>query len=345
MNARGDSSASCCIERDEAVTKPRILVVTTGGTIASRWDATARALRSVADGDELLASLGACAPDFEVTLDDFVNLGSNLIDLETAFRLARHIEARLHDDAVVGCVVAHGTDTLEESAFLTSLVVASEKPVAFTGAQRGADAPDADGPGNLADAMRVAASPEAVGLGTVVVFDGAVLGARDATKVHASRAAAFASPGVGPLGMVDRGELIVTHRPTRVPSFPTRSIETRVDLIALAMGADARLFDAAVESGARGVVLEAFGRGNATPAIVEAVARARATGVTTIVASRCPEGRVLPLYGDGGGRDLEEAGAIFAGGLRGPKARILLCLALANVARERRPDLFRAFGR
>lgn len=329
----------------EGVGAKKVLVVSTGGTIASRYDPVQKALMSVATGRELLSTLGTLAPVVDVVLEEFSNLGSNRIDLETSFRLAHRVDDWLKDDTIGGCVITHGTDTLEESAFLANLVVSSSKPVVFTGAQRGADQPDADGPRNLADAIAVAASRDAEGLGSLVVFAGKVLSAIDATKVHTSRMAAYDSTGSGSLGEVDQGTVLITRRPSGYPTIKAQHIETRVDLITLAMGADNRLFNAAVASGARGIVLETFGRGNATPEVVAAVARASQKGIVTIVTSRCFDGRVLPLYGDGGGRDLENAGAIFAGHLRGPKARILLCLALANIPTGEIAGLFDQFGR
>lgn len=327
------------------VGRQKVLVVSTGGTIASRYDPVEKALMSVATGAELLSTLGPLAPGVDFVLEEFSNLGSNRVDLETSFRLARRLDELLKDDTICGCVVTHGTDTLEESAFLANLVISSLKPVVFTGAQRGADQLDADGPRNLANAIAVAASPDAANLGSLVVFAGKVLCAVDATKVHTSSMAAYDSTGSGPLGEVDQGSVLITRRPVGYPTINAQYIETRVDLITLAMGADERLFEAAVASGARGIVLESFGRGNATPELVAAIARAKQKGIVTIVTSRCPQGRVLRLYGDGGGRDLEEAGAIFAGRLKGPKARILLCLALANMPEHEIAGVFAQFGR
>jgi L-asparaginase len=324
---------------------PKVLVVSTGGTIASRYDPVARALTSVGTGEDLLATLGGLAPPVDLVLEEFCNLGSNRIDLDTSLRLARRIADLIGDDAVCGCVVTHGTDTLEESAFLASLVISSPKPVVFTGAQRGMDERDADGPRNLADAICVAASPDARNMGVLVVFGGKILSAVDATKIHTSDVAAYASYDFGPLGVVDNGAVLLSRRLASYPTVDTRQMDTRIDLITLAMGADSRLFDAALASGARGIVLEAFGRGNATPQVVAGVQRATAKGVVTVVTSRCPQGRVLPIYGDGGGRDLEDAGAIFAGRLRGPKARILLCLVQANLTRREIVELFAVFGR
>ena len=324
--------------------RSRVVVVSTGGTIASRYDPATQALRSVGGGHELLTTLGPLAPPVDLMVEEFCNLGSNRIDVQTSFRLARRVCELVLDESVSGCVVTHGTDTLEESAFLTSLVVASSKPVVFTGAQRGMDAPDADGPRNLADAIRVAACPDARDMGVLVVFAGKILPALDATKIHTSHLDGFAAGDFGPVGVVDGDTVFFCRKPIRYPSIETREIESRVDLITLAMGADARFFEASIASGARGIVLEAFGRGNATAEVVAAVKRATAAGILTVVTSRCPYGRVLPVYDDGGGRDLEDVGAIFAGNLKGPKARVLLCLALPCLEDKDIVDLISVVG-
>ena len=323
----------------------RVLVVTTGGTIASRVDPADGSLVSVVAGQELVADFRARRSGSEIVIDEFCNVGSNLIDLETSFELARHIDARLTDETIGGCVVLHGTDTLEESAFLADLVIRSPKPVVFTGAQRSADAPDADGPRNLADAVRVASSPEARDLGTTVVFDGDILAASDAVKMHASRVAAFGSSSFGPLGAVDGEDVFIGRKPVERPSFRARRIERRVDLITMVMGLDDRLLNAAFASGADGIVLEAFGRGNVTPPVLEAVSRGADRGIPTVVTSRCMWGRALPVYAGAGGRDLEKAGAIFAGRLSGPKARILLSVMPAEMGVRELKALFEHYGR
>jgi L-asparaginase len=219
---------------------------------------------------------------------------------------------------------------MEEVAYLCDLLVASDKPVVFTGAQRHAGEPDSDGPRNLRCAILVAAADGALGLGTTIVFEDEIHAARDATKTHTSRAGTFVSAEHGKLGEVDGERVIITRRPIRAPVIAAKSIEANVDLIKLGMGSDARFVDCAIESGSRGIVLEAFGRGNATPEVVAAVGRAVAAGLAVVVTTRCPQGRVAPIYAGGGsgGHDLVVAGAIFAGDLTGIKARILLAALL-----------------
>lgn len=305
----------------------KIALVTTGGTIASRR--LGDSLISVDAPETLLRAAGIGPEAVEVIA--FSNLGSNLIDLRIALDLAQRIDALLARADIDGCVVTHGTDTLEESLFLASLVITSPKPVVFTGAQIAADRADSDGPGNLVAALRFARSAQARDIGPVLVFAGEILDPVHATKIDAALPSAYAAPHGGALGSI-RGEAITMHRaPARrivAPEWPAGAISPDVFLLPAVMGMDGRLIDAAVHAGARGIVLEGFGCGNATPAIIAALVRAHACGVVSVITSRCLRGEALPLYGDGGGYDLAQAGAIFAGRLQGKKARILVALML-----------------
>jgi hypothetical protein len=225
----------------------RIIVLSTGGTIASRYSAQHRSVVSNVGGGELVASLGSLAPDAEVIAEEFSNIGSYSIDLETAFRLAHRIRALLSDPGISGVVVTHGTDTMEESAYLADLVIDSAKPVVFTGAQLHADEPDSDGPRNLADAIRVAASENANGLGVVIAFGQEIHAARDATKMHASRVGTFASLEHGKLGEIDAGRVWIHRRTIRRDPIVSSRIEPQVDVIKLVMGSDERFVKASVE--------------------------------------------------------------------------------------------------
>lgn len=280
-------------------------------------------------GDELVELLAwPDAPPLE--LDDFAHVPSFDMHGELALELAKRIAEHARRPEIAGVVVTHGTDTMEESVYLADLVLDSELPVVFTGAQRGADQADSDGPRNFRDAVRAAASREARGRGAMIAFAGELHAAREARKVHTSALRAFASPGYGPIGHVDGERVVFGRRPDRGAPLPAPAGLAPVDLIRLYAGSDARYLEASVGSGARAVVLEATGRGNANDGVVAGVRSAVAAGVAVAVCSRCVEGRVEPVYGRGGGRDLADAGAIFAGGLAGPKARVLLQLALGG---------------
>ncbi|HEU0337291.1 MAG TPA: asparaginase [Gaiellaceae bacterium] len=303
-----------------------MVVVSTGGTISMRPDPATGKLVPAVSGDELVEMLAwPEAPPLE--LDDFVRVPSFDVHGELALSLARRVAE--HAGGGSPTVVTHGTDTMEESVYLADLLLpAGAAPVVFTGAQRGAEERDADGPRNLRDAILVATAAEAAGRGALVAFAGEVHAAREARKVHTSAVRAFASPGYGPLGHVDAGAVRFRRSPERRPALPVPERLAPVDLIRLHAGSDARFVRAAVESGVRAVVIEGTGRGNANDQVVEGVREAVAAGVVVVVCSRCAEGRVEPVYGRGGGRDLAEAGALFAGDLAGPKARVLLQVAL-----------------
>lgn len=307
----------------------RVVVLGTGGTIASRYSRDHGAVIAGVSGEELVRGLGGFAPTVGIVTEQFSNIGSFLFSLDLAFGIVRRADALLKDPDVAGVVVTCGTDTMEEVAYLADLVVASDKPVVFTGAQRHADYPDSDGPRNLHSAILVAASDAAKGLGAVIVFEDEIHAARDATKSHSSRVGAFASAEHGKLGEIDGSQVIVSRRSIRHAPIATAAIETRVDLVKVCMGADGRFIDYAVETGSRGIVLEAFGRGNATFEVAEAVRRAVDHDLVVAVSSRSPQGRVAPVYtGGGGGHDLMNAGAVFAGDLSGVKTRILLATLL-----------------
>jgi L-asparaginase len=218
---------------------------------------------------------------------------------------------------------------MEESAYLAARSACSDKPVVFTGAMRNASELGWDGPANLMDAVRVAASPGARGYGVMVVMGGRIFSALDVTKAHTHLLDAFESPGLGPIGVLDDGAVIFRRAlpPAPEPLLPATPA-TPVDIVASWAGCDARLLDASRLS-ARAVVVAAMGRGNVPPAMAEGVARWVAEQKPVVVASRSLRGRVGHTYGyPGGGRRLFELGAIFAGSRRPQQARIDLMLAL-----------------
>jgi L-asparaginase len=310
-----------------------VVVVSTGGTIMARPDPSTGRLVPAVSASELVEMMAwPEAPELEV--EEHTSVPSWDLHGERALTLARRAREHAGRDDVDGVVVPHGTDTMEENVYLTDLLLGEGGlPVVFTGAQRAASEPDADGPANLRAAIRVAASPDARGRGALLCFAGEVHAAREVRKVHTSALRAFASPGYGPVGHVDGAVVWFRRVPERraardLGRLDPERLETRVDLVRLYAGADARFVRAAVESGARAIVLEATGRGNANDAVVAGVRDAVAAGVTVVVCSRAAAGRVEPAYGRGGGADLAEAGALFAGDLAGPKARILLQVAL-----------------
>ncbi len=317
--------------------KPTIVLLATGGTIASRYDPKLGSTVASQRADELLRMLPQVADFAEIEVHDIATIPSYEMDLQFAFGLARRIREVLGRPEVAGVVVTHGTDTMEETCYLADLLLDSDKPAVFTGAQRAHDDPQSDGPLNLLNALRVAAAPSARGLGAMICFNGAIHAARDVTKVHASAVETFQSYEHGALGEVDGATVIIHRRPVLRQSFKVDRLEERVDLFRLALGIDLRGLEAAIERGVAGLVIEGFGRGNGPSRLAELVRLATRKNIPVLITSRCPAGRVQPVYGGGGGgRDLADAGGIFAGDLKGPKARLLLMVLLSGTGRGMR---------
>jgi L-asparaginase len=304
----------------------RVHLLATGGTIASRQGADG--LSATTPAAELLAAAGS--PDgVDVTVADVTTVGSFALTMADLRRLVVEVRSCLTED-VDGVVVTHGTDTMEESAYLADLVHDDPRPVVFTGAQRPFDSAAPDGPANLAAALRVAASPLSRGLGVLLCFDGLVFGARGVRKVETLRSAAFAAPGRGPLLRVTEDSVVRLASAPRQAALPLDldAELPRVDVVACYLGSDAALLHAAVTAGAAGIVLEAFGAGNVPPAVAQEAGELVAGGIPVVVCSRVPSGPVAPLYA-GGGASLARAGALFAADLSPWQARLLLTAALA----------------
>jgi len=235
---------------------------------------------------------------------------------------------RISETAADGIVILHGTDTLEETAYLLDLTVPGDKPVVVTGAMRVASEPGYEGMANLLAAVRVAATPEAHGLGTLVVLNDEIHAARDVTKTHSQSLDTFKSPFWGPLGRVEADRITVARRIER-QIIPCSRLEPGVYLLKLAVGMDAELLRQAVALGARGVVIESFGGGRVPPWWLVAIREAVARGVAVVIATRCPAGRIHDPYGyEGAYHDLLRVGCLLADGLNGPKARLRLMAAL-----------------
>lgn len=306
----------------------RVCLLTTGGTIASRRQPDSGDVIADVGGPELRAMLRDPLPGIELQVEEFCNVGSYAFDLPLAFDLAMRINEKLDDLGFDGVVVTHGTDTMEESAYMADLLLRSDKPVVFTGAQRAADQPDSDGPRNIADSARLAASPRARDLGAMICFEQEFHAARDVTKTHTSRVDTFMSGEHGNLGAIDVGQVFVHRRPALRKTYAPTSVEPNVELVKMTIGSTEGYVRYAAANGSKAIVIEGFGIGNAPPSVTKAVADIIESGIPVIMTSRCQRGRVKPVYGNGGGRDLAEAGAIFAGDLNGPKARVLTSVLL-----------------
>ena len=306
-----------------------VALVFTGGTISMRFDAGIGAAVPSLGADEIVAAARGIEHVATLRVEEFGRFPGPHMTVERQWALRARLLALVADPAIDGIVVTHGTDTMEESAYLATRSIATDKPIVFTGAMRNASELSWDGPANLSDSVRVAASDAARGHGALVVLNGRVFSALDVTKAHTHLLDAFESPGLGPIGVVDDGEVVFRRSlPPFGPILAPPSLATPVDIVTAYAGADARFLDVS-RATARGVVVAALGRGNVPTLMAEGIARCLGDGIPVVIASRAPRGRVGMTYGyEGGGRQLANSGAIFTGARRPQQARIDLMLAL-----------------
>jgi L-asparaginase len=305
-----------------------IVLVFTGGTISMRHDKAAGGAIPALAGKDILELVPELRDIADLDLEEFGAFPGPHMTMERMWELREHIETHIARPDVDGVVVTHGTDSLEESAYLVARSLATEKPIVFTGAMRTSSVLGWDGPSNLGAAVRVAASQEAKGFGVLVVMGDRIFAGLDVTKAHTNMLDAFESPGLGPLGVVDDGRVIFRRAVPFSETVDAPRLGGPVDIVYAYAGSDSRLLDASRQSG-QGVVVAGMGRGNVPPAMVPGIERWIGDKKPVVVASRALRGRVGPSYGyPGGGKRLLDLGVILAGNRRPQQARIDLMLAL-----------------
>jgi L-asparaginase len=307
----------------------RVAVVFTGGTISTAFDPEAGGNVPLLDGADILARTPGIDAIADVVAIDRGRTPASHFTFAALLEIAAVVRVALADQTIDGAVVVQGTDTIEETSFFWDLVLDGAKPVVVTGAMRASDEPGFDGPANLRDSVRVAAAPSMRGAGVVVCLAGAIEPADDVVKLHASAVDTFASPNGGSLGRVDgSGVFVFRRRAGRRQVVATRAA-ARVHLITATVAMDGSLLDAAVASGADGIVVAATGAGNTDPALLAAAERAMAAGIPVALASRCIAGRAGTGYAfPGGGATWVRAGALPVGHLCAVKARVALALGI-----------------
>ncbi|RQD72582.1 MAG: asparaginase [Tindallia sp. MSAO_Bac2] len=309
--------------------KPKVAVVFTGGTISMTVDKRIGAAIPSLSGEQILSLVTNIDRLASIETVNFSAIPGPHMTPDRMMELCDVVEELLVRQDIKGVVVTHGTDTLEETAYLMDLKLRSNKPVIIAGAMRNSSELGYDGPSNLAAAVCTAISTESDDKGVLVVMNNEVNAASEVTKTSTLSLNTFQSMEFGPLGIVDNDEVIFHREVVNRQTIPAKILEKRVTLIKCTAGMDGSLIRYCVDRGDKGIVLEALGRGNVPPDMLEDLAYALENQVTVVMVSRCPTGRVLGTYGyPGGGKELKDMGVLLGGDLPGQKARIKLMLAL-----------------
>ncbi len=305
----------------------KILVLHTGGTIAMQENEDGEVdLQLVNPLYETTKSLASFANIVEA---EYANLPSPHITPSFVVTMVKKLKERVKNEKFNGVVITHGTDTLEETAYLIDLLWDLDVPIVMTGAMRSSNELSADGPYNYVNALRIAASDEAASRGVLVTFNGDIHTAVNVTKTDTSKVNAFTSPDTGPIGIVTKENVFFFHGVKKREHYTVDQLTKRVPLVKIYAGIEPDIFEALLSANIDGLVIEAFGQGNVPPAIVAPLKNLITNNIPVVLVSRCLSGFVQPTYSyEGGGKTLRELGVIFAGNLSGQKARLKLLVLL-----------------
>ncbi len=320
---------------------PKVAVIFTGGTISMVASAEAGGKVPTLDGAAILARAPGIDAIAELEIVDLGRTPASHFSFAKLFEIGSEIRRCQADPSIDGVVVVQGTDVIEETAFFWDLLLDGDSPIVVTGAMRAASDPSDDGPDNLRDAVRCAASPKLQGAGVVVVLDHTVNQADDVTKTHASALDTFQCLNVGPLGRVDGQRVVIERSRGARRHVETERAAEGIQLVTAHVAMDGSELAAAAERGAPGIVVEATGAGNTSALLLEAAVAAMERGTTVVLTTRTAAGAAGAGYAfPGGGATWVRAGALLAGHLGGPKARIALALGLgAGLDRDALADL------
>ncbi len=282
-------------------------------------------------GEELLGKIPAAEELANITCYDFGKYPGPHMTPELMYQLADKIKELISQNDYSGVIVTHGTDTLEETAYMLDLTIQVPIPIVVIGSMKNSSEPDWDGPRNLLDAMHICLSQNCRNLGVLVCLNGEINAASEVTKTYTDEVDTFRSLDFGALGFVQNGRVILNRLPRKLETIATKKINTNVDMLTAYAGMNDKFFKFSADSGVEGIVVEALGVGNVPPAAFEGIKYAIEKGIPVVLVSRCPAGETLDIYSyPGAGKWLHQLGVLFAEYLNGQKARIKLMLALGK---------------
>lgn len=306
-----------------------LLVIHTGGTISMSQDQSNKVVTNDINPISLHQDVINQYPQID-ELNPF-NVPSPHMTIQHVKQLKDIILEAVTNKYYDGFVITHGTDTLEETAFLLDLILGIEQPVVITGAMRSSNEIGSDGLYNYISAIRVASDEKARHKGVMVVFNDEIHTARNVTKTHTSNTNTFQSPNHGPLGVLTKDRVQFHHMPYRQQALENVNEKLNVPLVKAYMGMPGDIFSFYSREGIDGMVIEALGQGNMPPSALEGIQQLVSLNIPIVLVSRSFNGIVSPTYAyDGGGYQLAQQGFIFSNGLNGPKARLKLLVALSN---------------
>ncbi len=280
-------------------------------------------------GEELVEMIPEVNDLANVSIYNFGNYPGPHMTPELMLELSKVVKENITKDDVDGIIVTHGTDTLEETAYLIDLSVRTDKPIVVIGAMRTSSEENWDGPKNLLDAMHICNNPNSSKMGVLVCLNGEINAASEVTKTHTEDVETFHSLDFGALGFVNKGRVWFNRIPKKLEGIETQYIKSNVDIIKVYAGIKDKLFKLTADSNIDGLVVEALGVGNVPPPAFEGIKYVLSKNIPVILVSRCPAGETLDTYSySGAGKWLKESGVIFSDYLNGQKARIKLMLAL-----------------
>ncbi|MGM0439548.1 MAG: asparaginase [Chlamydiota bacterium] len=313
---------------------PTVAIVTTGGTIAEKTDPKTGGAVPAVSGSDLVEAVKGLDEIANIAVMNFCNIDSSQMEPAIWAELSKAVDKILEDSSIAGVVVTHGTDTMAEGAYMLDLTIKSDKPVVFTGAMNDASSLNPDGPANILHAVQQVCSPEAKGWGVTVTLDRYINSGEVVRKTQSTNPQTFMSGASGYLGYIFDGKVVRYNDRPFCQRLPLPEQLPKVVYIATYAGADGSLVRSAVDSGAKGLVVDGVGAGNVNEDTYNAILYALSKDVKVVMATRVYYGGFEPIYGDqGGGKTLVDQGCLMAPlQVTGPKSRILLILALGNYA-------------
>lgn len=293
-------------------------------------------------GDELIGKIPAANNLAEIECFDFGMYPGPHVTPELMLKLSGKIKSFLDQEKYDGIIVTHGTDTLEETAYLLDLTLTPKIPIVVIGSVKNSSEPDWDGPQNLIDAIHICNNENSKGMGVLVCLNGEINAASEVTKIYSDELDTFQSLDFGSLGFVQNRKVIYNRFPRRLETIETKEINNNVDMLTVYAGMDEKFFKFSADSGVDGLVVEALGIGNVPPAAFEGIKYVIEKNIPVVLVSRCPAGETDYIYSyPGAGKHLHKLGVIFTDYLNGQKARIKLMLALGKT--DNREDLIKLF--